>query len=149
MAALWRVGIKGEGLEAVVLFFSKDSENSLWSLAWKAASWGHCIPRQIGDVLVKEGSTCFNCATFVQFASFRQALGTAFTKLFCQGHDCVATGEVKGKRCVFSQKKKILLGINECAVSEYIKAFFTWEFALWDKHYPQCPRPCRGKGTEI
>lgn len=57
--------------------------------------------------MVKEGSTCFNCTTFVQFASFRQALGTAFTKLFCQGHDlCVAAGEVKGKD-VSSVKKKI------------------------------------------
>ena len=76
-------------------------------------------------MLVKEGAACLNYATFVQFSSFRQALGTAFTKLFCQGRElCVATGEVKGKKCL-QFKKKILFGIHECAVSECVKAFFT------------------------
>lgn len=92
--------------------------------------------------MVKEGSACFNCATFVQFASFRQTLGTAFTKLFCQGHElCVATGEVKSTRCVFSLKKKILFGIHECAVSEYIKLSSPKSLPYRTNIIPSAPAP--------
>lgn len=99
MAAPWRIGISK--ILGQLYFLSKDSQNSL-VISTECCLCCCCVAQQIGDVLLKGDLDI----SIVPPLFNLPLLGRLWVHLppncFVQDVISVATGEVKGKTCVFS-----------------------------------------------